>query len=345
MRAWGAGPAQGPVDKSEGLGGRAGPGPKHCEPPRWFAALLIARCHVQEAWRQIDEEALDKCSPDKMLALAQDVVDTLGRWPVVLSSCNCPQERRLEVRLALIFDAYLAKPYSTHPRMKFFEVIACKTKLRALRDRSWVTSAAQPDLFDISLWSKTLQMLSLHIRPVDGRDVFFHTPAKSMLQECAQEAVLRKCGAYQPLELCYQASKPWGRFFIFDKDFVAYNRAGMRAEDPNAHKWSASKLCIDYTPYVSAADWTHALRERCAQDEQNLAHLCRERKRNQPSSGGVCQYGRPRGYCCCQSDDIVVRICQEDATDPDSYIWDWYVRFCQIAWFRFCRGYTHRLRW
>ena len=51
---------------------------------------------VQEAWRQIDEEALDKCSPSAMLALAQDVVDTLGRWPVVLSSCNCPQERRLE---------------------------------------------------------------------------------------------------------------------------------------------------------------------------------------------------------------------------------------------------------
>ena len=66
---------------------------------------------------------------------------------------------------------------------------------------------------------------------MDGRDVFFHTPAKSMLQERAQEAVLRKCGAYQPLELCYQASKPWGRFFIFDKDFVAYNRAGMQAED------------------------------------------------------------------------------------------------------------------
>ena len=154
---------------------------------------------MQEAWRQIDEEALDKCSPDMMLALAQDVVDTLGRWPVVLSSCNCPQERRLEVRLALIFNAYLAKPYSTHPRMKFFEVIACKTKLRALRDGFWVTSAAQPGLSEIALWTRFLQMLSLHIRPVDGRDVFFHTPAKSMLQERAQEAVLRKCGAYQPL--------------------------------------------------------------------------------------------------------------------------------------------------
>ena len=32
VRVWGAGPAQGPVDKSEGLGGQVGPGPKHCEP-------------------------------------------------------------------------------------------------------------------------------------------------------------------------------------------------------------------------------------------------------------------------------------------------------------------------
>ena len=46
VRAWGAGPAQGPVDKGEGLGGRAGPGPKHCEPPRWFGTFLIAHCHV-----------------------------------------------------------------------------------------------------------------------------------------------------------------------------------------------------------------------------------------------------------------------------------------------------------
>jgi hypothetical protein len=100
---------------------------------------------VQEAWRQIDQEALDRCSPSAMLALAQDVVDTLGRWPVVLGSCNCPQERRLEVRLALIFNAYVAKPYSTHPMMEFFEAIACKTKLKALRVRSmFVTSAAQP---------------------------------------------------------------------------------------------------------------------------------------------------------------------------------------------------------
>ena len=338
VKAWGAGPVQGPVDRSEGLGGRASPGPKHCEPPRWFAALLIARCHVQEAWRQIDEEALDKCSPDKMLALAQDVVYTLGRWPVVLSSCNCPQERRLEVRLALIFNAYVAKPYSTHPRMKFFEVIACKTKLRALREITMsATSAAQPGLSDIALWIRILRRLALHIRPVDGRDVFFHAPAKSMLQECAQEAVLRKCGAYQPLELCYQASKPWGRFFIFDKDFVAYNRAGMRAEDPSAHKWSASKLWIDYTPHVSTQDWTRALLDRLLLDECNIHALLRDRKRRQASSRSTCDCGRALGLrdvCECQSNDIQCHIVHDDILNvgDDSTTWhgkhhiyDWYV--------------------
>ena len=39
VRAWGAGPAQGPVAKSEGLGGQAGPGRKHCEVHQWLARL------------------------------------------------------------------------------------------------------------------------------------------------------------------------------------------------------------------------------------------------------------------------------------------------------------------
>ena len=36
----------GPVDKSEGLGvGLASP--KYCEPPRWFATVLSAPCHIE----------------------------------------------------------------------------------------------------------------------------------------------------------------------------------------------------------------------------------------------------------------------------------------------------------
>jgi hypothetical protein len=158
---------------------------------------------VQEAWRQIDEEALDKCSPSAMLALAQDVVDTLGRWPVVLGSCDCPQERRLEVRLALIFNAYVAKPYSTHLRMEFFEAIACKTKLKALRVRIMsATCAAQPGLIDIvssaeqlgvsatsaaqpaARWLSRLCALGLHVRPVEGRDVFY-TCEVNVARACA----------------------------------------------------------------------------------------------------------------------------------------------------------------
>ena len=113
--------------------------------------------------------------------------------------------------------------------MEFFEAIACKTKkLKALRDIVSSLSdidifAARPGLTATSAaqraacWLSELRALGLHMRAVDGRDVFFHTPAKSMLQERAQEAVLRKFGAYEPLELCYQATEPWGRFFIFDR--------------------------------------------------------------------------------------------------------------------------------
>jgi len=149
-----------------------------------------------------------------------------------------------------------------------------------------------------------------------------------MLQERSQEAVLRKFGAYEPLELCYQATKPWGRFFIFDKDFVAYNSAGMRAEDATAHKWSASKLWIDYTPFVKALDWTEALWERCMQDEQNLQHLLRERKKDQSTSPSTrrCTCGRSGGTCSCQSDDIQARTCHDDPIEPNNGIWDWYVK-------------------
>jgi hypothetical protein len=100
-------------------------------------------------------------------------------------------------------------------------------------------------------------------------------------------------------------SKLWGRFFICDKDFVDYNLDGMRAEDPTAHKWSASKLWIDYTPFVKALDWTEALQERCMQDEQNLGHLVRERKKDQSTSPWTtrCTCGRSGGTCSCQSDD------------------------------------------
>ena len=136
-----------------------------------------------------------------------------------------------------------------------------------------------------------------------------------MLQERSQEAVLRKFGAYEPLELCYQATKPWGRFFIFDKDFAAYNRAGMRAADPNAHKWSSSKLWIDYTPHVSVQDWAMALLSRISIDDSNIHDLLRDRKRRQGSSRNTCTCRRAwglRDVCECQSNDIQRLIVHDD---------------------------------
>ena len=46
------------VHESEGLGGKAGPGPKNCEPPRWFATFLIAHCHVKLIAGSTSEQCL-----------------------------------------------------------------------------------------------------------------------------------------------------------------------------------------------------------------------------------------------------------------------------------------------
>ena len=116
--------------------------------------------------------------------------------------------------------------------MEFFDAIACKTKIKALRtvlhslvasadsagqrdgfDSSMVladsANAVQPGVLPASDFLSKLHALGLHIKPVEGRAEFFHTPAKSILKESLQEAALRKFGTYDPLELCYRATKPW----------------------------------------------------------------------------------------------------------------------------------------
>ena len=102
--------------------------------------------------------------------------------------------------------------------------------------------------------------MNLHIKPVEGKLVFAHAPSKSILNRSLQEEVLRTLGVFEPLHLWSEATQPWDRFFMFERDFVAYNQAGMRAEDPNAHKWNASNLWIDSTLHVSTQEWTKALR-------------------------------------------------------------------------------------
>ena len=300
--------------------------------PEW----QFNKLDVEAAWRQIDEEALDKCDPSAMLALAQDAVDTLRRWPVVLSSCDCPQERRLEVRLALILNAYVAKPHSTHPRREFFEAVACKAKLKALRGRTMPgTSAAQPGFIDMGTvtqlaapvsavrpgelpaarWHSKLQALGLHIRPVEGKDIFAHTPAKTILKESLQEAVLRKFGAYEPLQLCYKATRPWERFFIFDQAVLAYNRTGMRAEDPNAHKWSQHKLCINYTELAPREEWSRVLDQVYNRDLHELIHLLKETRGMKSTTSTLT---RSAFLKCVSGADLY------DWLGPDSKIWDWY---------------------
>ena len=81
-----------------------------CRPLQQEPEWQLSDRDVAMAWRQVDETALDKCSPAAMLDLATDVVSTLGRWPTHLFPRECPQERRLEVRVARVLNAYLAKP-------------------------------------------------------------------------------------------------------------------------------------------------------------------------------------------------------------------------------------------
>ena len=112
----------------------------------------------------------------------------------------------------------------------------------------------------------------------------------------------------------------------------------MRAEDPNAHKWTASKLWIDYTPHVSTKDWNEALYNRLQLDHQNIFKLSQERKRRQASSRSPCTCDRAWGLldaCECQSNDIRDNIVHDDILDVGGKafssfrvgcsIWDWYV--------------------
>ena len=64
------------------------------------------------------------------------------------------------------------------------------------------------------------------------------------------------------------------------------------------------------------------------QDEQNLGHLLRERKKDQSTSPWTtrCTCGRSGGTCSCQSDDIEGTRCHDDPIDPNNGIWHGYVK-------------------
>jgi len=99
---------------------------------------------------------------------------------------------------------------------------------------------------------------------------------------------------------------------------------------------SACKLWIDYTPHVSAQDWTRALLNRIRLDNENIKNLLRDRKHRQGSSRSTCECGRAwglRDVCECQSNDIQELIVHDDilnvGDDRNTFrltdIYDWYV--------------------
>ena len=99
-------------------------------------------------------------------------------------------------------------------------------------------------------------------------------------------------------------------------------------------------LIIDYTPHVSAQDWTRVLLNRLQIHDANICRLLRERKLSEASSRSTCTCGRASGLrdvCECQSNDIQWLIVHNDilnvGDDEDAItlfrrgfsIYDWYV--------------------
>ena len=48
----------------------------------------------------------------------------------------------------------------------------------------------------------------------------------------------------------------WEQLLVFQSEFAAYNMIGMQQADPQALRWCSAKQCIDYTPFVTKADWS-----------------------------------------------------------------------------------------
>ena len=135
-----------------------------------------------------------------------------------------------------------------------------------------------------------------------AEQVFRHSPSKTISTHPEQKQVLEKFGVYKALKL-WQDQEGWGRFFMFDKDFVNFNRRRMRAEDPNAHKWRESKAWINYTEHVGADDWANALSNR------HLSEVALVEVQLRP--------GVPRSDFCLRLPSI--------ACCPGNAIWDWHV--------------------
>ena len=206
------------------------------------------------------------------------------------------------MRLALVLNAYMAKPYATHPKEEFFDAVRHKKRLRALRHQTSSAAQPAPDGAAVARWRGKLRELSLDVSPVAAEQVFRHRPSKTISSQPEQKQVLEKFGVYKTLKL-WQDQEDWGRFFMFNKGFVDFNRRGMQAEDPNAHELRESKAWINYTEHVGSDDWANALSDR---------HLSEVALVEAQLRAGV-----PRSDFCLSLASI--------ACCPRNAIWDWYV--------------------
>ena len=276
---------------------------------------------VAAAWKRIDPLVLDGFKPEDALAAGRKAIASLGRWPrQVIEDATAPSARN-EILLASFLDAAIAKPFAFYAFVDFFEAIRCRSQLLALRLKHSLADSAQKPVDDPPVHSclkEMVQSLGLEPQPVSASAVFRHTPAQNIrcvdLQKKALLSALGHDGFFHKLELGWQHTQPWDHFFMFNKDFRAYNEKRMTAEDPKAHMWNAHKSFVDYTWCVTASDWMAKLVEL---DKHEHSELDRR-------SGMLTEWRQSTEQKLCRVAKESVRWpVRFDEWGHESCYWDW----------------------
>ena len=276
---------------------------------------------VATAWKRIDPLVLDRFTPEDLLAVGSKATASLGRWPRQTIEDAATPSARLEILLARFLDAAIAKPMFFYACADFFKVIRCRSQLVALRLKHTLADSAPKTVDDPparSFLKEMVQSLGLEPQPVPASAVFRHTPAQNIrcvdLQKKALLSALGHDGFFHKLELGWQHTQPWDRFFMFNKDFRAYNEKRMTAEDPKAHMWNAHKSFVDYTWCVTASDWMAKL---VVLDKHEHSEL--ERR-----SGMLTEWRRSREQRLCNvAKESVHWPVRFDEWGHESCYWDW----------------------
>ena len=241
---------------------------------------------VATAWKRMDASLLDRHAPADLLSVGIKATACLGRWPrQAIKDVDSPHARR-EILLAKLLDATISKPMRSYACADFFEAVRCRTQLAALRrgsssDRNAAKLVDEGNAVKLVddpsarvVLKELLQSLGLEPQPVSASTVFRHTPAKNILSEELQKRTLESAfghkGFFQVLELGWESTQPWDRFFMFTKHFQKYNESRMAAEDPKAHLWNTSKSFVDYTWCATASDWMGALGSLDSEEQREL---------------------------------------------------------------------------